>query len=252
MKKTAIITGGSRGIGYAVALQLGLEECNLVIFSRHLVESDFFAFKEKGFDFLLVNGDISKKIDREKLLSETIKKYGRVDILVNDAGVAPLERKDILEMTEESFDRVLAINTKGNMFMTQLIANQMIKQEKVFLRKGTIVNVSSCSAVVSSPSRAEYCVSKAGISMLTKLYADRLAREDILVHEVRPGVIETKMTSSVKEKYDNLFQAGVFPIARWGKPEDVANVVSFMVSDKFNYTTGDYIDIDGGFHIQSL
>lgn len=252
MKKTAIVTGGSRGIGYAVALQLGMENCNLVIFSRHLDDTEFSDFKERGFDFLLVSGDISQKADREKLLSETIGKYGRVDILINDAGVAPLERKDILEMTEESFDRVLSINTKGNMFMTQLVANQMIRQDKIFSRKGTIVNVSSCSAVVSSPNRAEYCVSKAGISMLTKLYADRLAKEDILVHEVRPGVIETKMTSSVKGKYDNLFQSGIFPIARWGKPEDVAHVVSFMVSDKFNYTTGDYIDVDGGFHIQSL
>ena len=155
-------------------------------------------------------------------------------------------------MTEESFDRVLTINTKSNMFLTQIVAKEMIKQDKIEERRGVIVNISSCSAVVSSTSRGEYCVSKAGISMLTTLYADRLAGEGILVHEVRPGVIKTDMTSAVEEKYDNLIKDGIFPIARWGRPEDVANAVSALVSDKFLYTTGNYIDVDGGFHIKRL
>jgi NAD(P)-dependent dehydrogenase (short-subunit alcohol dehydrogenase family) len=155
-------------------------------------------------------------------------------------------------MSEESFDRVVGTNTKGNMFLTQAVANAMIRQEPVNGRKGVIVNISSCSAVVSSTNRGEYCVSKAGVSMLTTLYADRLAPEGILVHEIRPGVIDTDMTSTVHEKYDRLLAAGEFPIARWGKPEDIANAVSLLVSEKLNYTTGNYIDVDGGFHIRRL
>ena len=171
---------------------------------------------------------------------------------MNNAGVAPKVRADLLEMSEESFDRVVGINTKGNMFLTQAVAKQMIRQEPLGGRKGVIVNVSSCSAVVSSISRGEYCVSKAGVSMLTTLYADRLACEGILVHEVRPGVIATDMTGTVKAKYDDLIAKGTFPIARWGQPEDVANAVSALCSDKFLYSTGNYIDIDGGFHIPRL
>lgn len=252
MKKTAIVTGGSRGIGRSIAFRLGSDGCNVVVFSRSATKFDYADFKKAGIDLLPVDGDISNRDDRKKLLDATLEKFGRVDILVNDAGVAPKVRADILEMTEESYDRVMTINTKGNMFMTQLVANQMIKQKQIFSRKGTIVNISSCSAVVSSPSRAEYCISKAGISMLTTVYADRLAKEGILVHEVRPGVIATDMTKVVTEKYDKMFVDGVFPIARWGQPEDVAYVVSFMCSEGFSYTTGDYVDVDGGFHIKSL
>ena len=252
MRKTAIVTGGSRGIGLAIAKQLGIDGCNIVIFSRHAKSCDSDWFSSRGIPFEAVDGDISSAEDRKRLLEHTVKVFGRVDILVNDAGVAPSSRDDILKMTEESYDRVMNINTKGNMFMTQLAANQMIMQEKIFARKGTIINISSCSSVVSSPNRAEYCVSKAGISMLTVLYADRLASEDILVHEIRPGVIATEMTEGVHEKYDTLFAAGAFPIRRWGQPEDVAAVASFMASDAFSYTTGDYVDVDGGFHIKSL
>ena len=161
-------------------------------------------------------------------------------------------RADLLEMSEESFDYVLGVNTKGNMFLTQAVAKQMIRQEPLDGRKGVIVNVSSCSSVVSSVNRGEYCVSKAGVSMLTTLYADRLAQEGILVHEVRPGVIATDMTSAVQDKYDKMIGDGMFPIARWGTPQDVANAVSALCSDKFLYTTGNYIDVDGGFHIKRL
>lgn len=173
-------------------------------------------------------------------------------MLVNNAGVAPKVRADLLEMSEESFDYVVGINTKGNMFLTQLVAKQMIAQEPVDGRKGVIVNVSSCSSVVSSTNRGEYCVSKAGVSMLTTLYADRLAAEGILVNEVRPGVIATDMTSKVQGKYDALIEKGTFPIARWGTPEDVAGAVSLLCSDRLRYTTGNYLDVDGGFHIQRL
>jgi len=255
MKKTAIVTGGGRGIGYAIAYQLGKDGYNIVIMGRSPQEKysqNLNMLAKEGIDYLYIQGGIENAADRQKCVDKTVEKFGRIDVLVNNAGVAPNVRNDLLEMTEESFDRVVGINTKGTMFMTQIVANQMIKQEMVGAKRGTIVNISSCSAVVSSINRGEYCVSKAGISMLTKLYADRLAREDILVHEVRPGVIATEMTSKVKEKYDELIEKGLFPIKRWGKPEDVASAVSALCSDKFLYTTGNYIDVDGGFHIQRL
>ena len=195
---------------------------------------------------------IRSSSDREKIVKETLNKYGRIDVLVNNAGVAPKNRADLLEMTEESFDRVISINTKGNMFLTQKVAKVMIEQEKLFKKKGTIINISSCSAEVSSISRGEYCISKAGVSMLTTLYADRLAKEGILVHEIRPGVIATDMTEVVTDKYDKLIKDGLFPIARWGQPEDIANAVSAFADDHFLYTTGNYIDVDGGFHIKRL
>lgn len=255
MNKTAIVTGGSRGIGFAIANQLGKDGCNVVILATQPKEKymdTFSKLEEENIPYHYVQGSIDNKEDREKLVKETIEKFGRVDILVNNAGVAPLDRNDLLDMTEESFDRVIGINTKGTMFLTQIVAKQMIKQEKLFKKTGTIVNVSSCSSVVSSTSRGEYCVSKAGVSMLTTLYADRLAKEGILVHEVRPGVIATDMTSTVEEKYNHLINEGAFPIARWGNPQDVADAVSVFCSDKILYTTGNYLDIDGGFHISRL
>ena len=208
--------------------------------------------EDEGITVGYVQANVADHNDRLRIVSEAVALFGRIDVLVNNAGVAPLVRADLLEMTEESFDRVVGINTKGNMFLTQAVAKQMIRQEPIEKRKGVIVNISSCSSVVSSTSRGEYCVSKAGISMLTTLYADRLAPEGILVHEVRPGVIATDMTNTVQAKYDKLIADGVFPIARWGTPEDVANAVSALVSEKFLYTTGNYVDVDGGFHIKRL
>ena len=255
MKKSAIITGSSRGIGLATAKQLASDGSNIVMVATGDRERNEKAVKEVeafGAEVLYIKADVSSAADRERIVEEAVKKFGRIDILVNNAGVAPLVRADLLEMTEESYDRVMTINTKSNMFMTQAVAKVMVKQEKVNGRRGCIVNISSCSAEVSSTSRGEYCVSKAGISMLTTLYADRLAGEGILVNEVRPGVILTDMTSAVEEKYDALIKAGLFPIARWGRAEDVANAVSALVSDKFLYTTGNHIDVDGGFHIKRL
>ncbi|AEC02775.1 3-ketoacyl-ACP reductase [Parasphaerochaeta coccoides] len=257
MKKTAIVTGGSKGIGYAISTQLGLDGYNVVIFARQSQEANQAALNELtalSIDWEYVQGDLGDSDARQRLVTAAVGRFGAIHVLVNNAGVAPLTRNDLLDMTEESFDRVVGINTKGTMFLTQLVARQMISQEipDGVGKRGTIVNVSSCSSVVSSINRGEYCISKAGMSMLTTLYADRLAREGILVHEVRPGVIETDMTRTVKEKYDDLFSSGLFPIARWGRPEDVAHAVSALVSDKFLYSTGNYIDIDGGFHIQRL
>ena len=255
MKKTAIVTGASRGIGFAIARQLGLDGYNIVMVATGAKEKNqgaLDALAELGIPCAYVQANIGDHGDRLKIVKEALAAFGRVDVLVNNAGVAPRVRADLLEMTEESFDYVVGVNTKGNMFLTQAVARQMIAQEPLDGRKGVIVNVSSCSAVVSSVNRGEYCVSKAGVSMLTTLYADRLAGEGILVHEVRPGVIATDMTSTVQAKYDQLIQDGLFPIARWGTPEDIAGVVSAFCSDKFTYTTGNYVDVDGGFHIQRL
>ena len=183
MKKTAVVTGAGRGIGLAVARQLGMDGCRIVMTARGR-EEDYReavrALESGGIETAYVQADISIPEDRRRIVEETVRLYGRIDILVNNAGVAPLERADLLDMTEESFDRVIGINTKGTMFLTQLVAKQMLSQEWKGGIRGYIVNISSCSAEVVSTNRGEYCVSKAGISMLTRLYADRLAGEGIL------------------------------------------------------------------------
>lgn len=255
MKKTAIVTGGSRGIGFAIAKRLGEDGFQVVIMDMNPQEDyqkNFDELSAEGIKYLYVHGNICSAEDRERMIKETVSRFGGIHVLVNNAGVAPKVRADLLDMEEESFDRVIGINTKGNMFLTQAVAKQMIQQPVAGKKRGTIINISSCSAVVSSTGRGEYCVSKAGVSMLTTLYADRLAGEGILVHEVRPGVIATDMTSTVQEKYDRLINNGAFPIARWGTPEDIAGAVSALAGDDFLYTTGNYIDVDGGFHIKRL
>ena len=255
MSQTAIVTGGSRGIGLAITRQLGEDGFNIVIMdvnNKEDYKENFDKLEEAGIAYLYIKGNICKKEDRDRLVKETVERFGGIHVLVNNAGVSPAVRCDLLEMTEESFDHVIGINTKGTMFLTQAVASLMIKQKSEGRKKGTIINISSCSAEVTSVARGEYCISKAGVSMLTKLYADRLAGDGILVHEVRPGVIATDMTNTVKEKYDSLFEEGAFPIKRWGLPEDIAGAVSAFASDKFLYTTGNYIDVDGGFHIQRL
>jgi NAD(P)-dependent dehydrogenase (short-subunit alcohol dehydrogenase family) len=251
MKKTAIVTGSRRGIGRAVAARLSRDGFNLVINGQSPRGDDDFA-DICGGDWIYVRADIGKREGRERLLEETLRRFGEVHLLVNNAGIAPRNRADLLDMSEESFDQVIGVNTKGNMFMTQAAARQMLNQEYRGKKRGTIINISSCSAEVSSVNRGEYCVSKAGVAMLTRLYADRLAGEGIFVHEIRPGIISTDMTGGVKEKYDALIGAGSFPIARWGTPEDVANAVSVFAGDEFLYTTGNHIDVDGGFHIRRL
>ncbi len=185
MQKTAIVTGASRGIGFAIARQLCSEGFNLVMVATGTKEKNAGAIGElEKFDTKVqyVQANIADHDDRLRIVEEAVKTFGRIDVLVNNAGVAPLQRADLLTMTEESFDRVIGTNTKGNMFLTQAVANQMIKQEPINGRRGVIVNISSCSAVVSSTNRGEYCISKAGVSMLTTLYADRLAPEGILAH----------------------------------------------------------------------
>ncbi|MDR1933833.1 MAG: 3-ketoacyl-ACP reductase [Spirochaetales bacterium] len=254
-EKTAIITGGSRGIGYGIAKQLGADGFSIAILDINAFadyRSNFDALEKAGVDYLYMQGSITEKGDREAFLEKTLAKYGRVDVLVNNAGVAPKVRQDLLEMTEESFDFVVGTNLKGTMFMSQLVARQMLKQEIRGQKRGIIVNITSSSVTVSSVNRAEYCMSKAGLAILTQVYADRLAKDRVFIYEIRPGVIDTDMTRVVHKKYSDLIEAGVFPVARWGYPEDIGLAVSAFCGDKFLYTTGNYIDVDGGFHIKRL
>ncbi|MBC7319445.1 3-ketoacyl-ACP reductase [bacterium] len=255
-RRTAIITGGARGIGNAIAQQLAKEGCAIVIFdiiSPENVKENLDAFKIYNVPFLYIQGNLADGNDRKRLVETVIKEFGRIDILVNNAGVAPKERKDILEMTEESFDFVIGINLKGTLFLTQLVAKEMIKLvESGIDTLPVIINISSISAYTSSTNRGEYCISKAGVSMLTKLFADRLASYGIYVYEIRPGIILTDMTSVVKEKYDKLIAEGITPIKRWGYPQDIANAVSVLCSGKLTFSTGEIINVDGGFHLRRL
>ena len=253
--RTALVTGGSRGIGLSIVKELGLHGYRVALMATRPEEEypeSTEILRKAGVDYFWFSGDISNSEDGKRVVLQALEALGTFDVLVNNAGVAPKVRADLLTMTEESFDYVIGTNTKANMFMTQAVALQMMKQPLHGDKRGTIINISSCSAEVSSVNRGEYCVSKAGISMLTKLYADRLAPEGIFVYEIRPGVIRTDMTSQVEEKYTELIKQGMFPIARWGVPEDVAKAVRAFCSDDFCYTTGNYIDVDGGFHIRRL
>ena len=237
--KTALVTGCAGGIGFATAKKL-LEEGMRVI-GMDVAEK---MPVELSGDFTYVRGDLSKAEDRVRFVDTA----DAIDVLVNVAGVAPKVRADILEMTEESYDFVMGINTKGTLFLTQLVANKMKNNEQ----GGAIVNISSMSAYTSSTSRGEYCISKAGVTMITKLFADRLAEYGIMVNEIRPGIIATGMTNTVKAKYDALIDGGLLPIKRWGQPEDIAKAVYALVSGDLPYVTGQSLEVDGGFHIRRL
>lgn len=251
IQKVAIVTGGLHGIGRAITvrmLQSGYITCIIGRKSEEEVRAELEALRVDG-EIFYFSGSISEEASRQEFVRRIMESYGRIDVLVNNAGVAPKARKDILELNAEDFDYVVNNNLKGTMFMTQCVVNAMLGAADTENTRRVIVNISSISAAVSSTNRAEYCVSKAGISMLTKLYADRLAREGIFVYEVQPGVIRTDMTRCVAEKYDRLIYdpEGNFPIHRWGTPEDVANVVSMLVESNLSYTTGQVICCDGGY-----
>ena len=255
MDKVAIITGGARGIGWAITKKLAQDGYHTAIIGSSSYErySDKLQeLKTNKIKYKYYQCDISDRESRIQAANAVVEDFGEIHVLVNNAGIAPQSRMDLLEMTEESYDRVVGTNTKGTLFFTQIIAKQMCSQKMKGEKRGTIINISSCSAEVVSINRGEYCISKAGISMITKLFAERLAGEGIFVYEIRPGVIATDMTNAVKEKYDGLLKAGEFPIARWGQPEDVAKAVLVLAGDTFLYSTGNYIDIDGGYHIRTL
>ena len=242
--KIALVTGVAGGIGFATAEKL-LKEGIAVVGMDIAPQTS----KALNGEFTYVQGDLSKSADREKYIKTAMDKYGRIDILVNVAGVAPKVRNDILEMTEESYDFVMDINVKGTLFLTQAVANIMKDDNP---QGKAIVNISSMSAYTSSTSRGEYCISKAGVSMVTRLFADRLAEYGITVNEIRPGIIATGMTEKVKAKYDTLIDGGLLPIKRWGQPEDIASAVWTLCNGSLPYVTGQSVDVDGGFHLKRL
>ena len=262
-RKTAVITGAARGIGYGIALRLAREGYDIAILdvlAENEVDRNITRLRKQKTSLLYYQGDLACKKDRKEFCQQIIDEFGSIDVLVNNAGIAPRERKDLLEMTEKSFDRVLGINLKGTFFLTQRVARLMITGDnkkscenwEVSSSQPRIINIASISSYTASPSRGQYCISKAGISMVTRLFATRLAAEGILVYEIRPGIIETSMTGAVKEKYDHLIEQGLTPIKRWGQPEDIARAVSVLCSGKLDFSTGEVLNVDGGFHLRRL
>ena len=247
--KVAFVTGSSRGIGRGIADLLHEESWQVIYSGTKQERPDHLPADRDYFPC-----DISREEDRQAALQYIVSRYHRIDLLVNNAGVAPLVRRDLLEMTEESFDRVIGINLKGTLFMCQLFAREMIAERAAGIPdwQPRIVNIGSMSAYTSSVSRGEYCISKAGVGMVTKLFADRLASEGIPVFEVRPGIIDTDMTRVVHEKYDRLIAEGLCPIPRIGQPEDVGRTVLALADGALGYTTGQIVGVDGGMMIRKL
>ena len=256
MKKVVLITGGSRGIGYGIALQLaeaGYDVAINGVREAEAVTSQIQKLEKAGARVLYCRANISSRDDRTKMLDEINAFYGRLDILVNNAGIAPRERKDLLEATEESFTELIDTNLKGPYFLTQSVARWMIAQQNERQDfQGCIINISSISAVVASVNRGEYCITKAGVSMATQLFAVRLAEFNIPVYEVRPGIIQTDMTAAVTEKYDKLIAGGLTLQKRWGFPEDVGKAVRALADGYMLYSTGQIINVDGGMLINRL
>ena len=256
-----LVTGSSRGLGRGVAEELARAGCSVAIHyaaNRAAAEETAAACKalatSPGQRFHLVQGDIGKAVDRRQLFDQTLAAFERIDALVNNAGVAPRVRADITEATEDVFDEVIAVNLKGPYFLSQLAARWWLAHAGESRLSGgyKLVFVSSLSANTASTNRGEYCVSKAGLGMATQLWAARLADHGVQVIELRPGIMATDMTAGVKEKYDKLLAEGIVPQRRWGRPEDVGLAVRAVVEGRFPFSTGDVINIDGGFHLRRL
>ncbi len=257
--KTALITGGGRGIGRGIAEALGRLRWNVVVnyaANARAAQETVAAIGELGGNAIAVQADISSAADRQRLVAETLHAFSCIDLLVNNAGVAPTVRADILEAHEDSFDRLINVNLKGPYFLTQQVAVAMIAEARrrtaADAYTPAIVTISSVSAYAASTNRGDYCISKAALSMMTKLFAARLADEGINVYEIRPGVIKTDMTGPVKEKYDKLIAEGLAPIKRWGVPDDIARAVAAIAQGYLPFSTGEVINVDGGFHLRRL
>ncbi len=249
----AMVTGAGRGIGAAIAVELARQGHDLAVLDVIDAGQTVAAIEEAGSRALALTADVTSASDRAEALAAAEAQLGRLDVLVNNAGVAPNVRADILDAGEDSYDRVMGINLKGPYFLTQAAARWMIRQRQQDAEKWMcIVNISSISAYTASPSRGEYCLSKAGVSMASKLWAARLAEFGIGVYEIRPGVIATDMTAAVKDKYDTLIADGLTPIRRWGKPEDIATAVAACARGDLKFSTAQVIDVDGGFHLRTL
>jgi 3-oxoacyl-[acyl-carrier protein] reductase len=256
MKKVALVTGGTRGIGLGIAQALARLGCDLVLCgmrSPESVEEAMAQLRTSGGEVLYAKANVADARDRKELVEAARKRFGRLNLLVNNAGIGPRTRADILEASEESFDEVLATNLRGPYFLTQSIARWMIEQRKADAAfRGAIVNISSISADVASVNRGEYCISKAGVAMATKLWASRLGEFDIAVYEVRPGIIKTDMTAAVAAKYDQLLDSGLTIQPRWGTPEDVGRAVAALARGDFPYSSGSVFMVDGGLALQRL
>ncbi|MGI6316278.1 MAG: 3-ketoacyl-ACP reductase [Christensenellales bacterium] len=246
--KTAIVTGGLRGIGRATALALAEHWYSVWVTGTRTPEDateDLTELLASGIHYLRADNGVDE--DHDKVVSTVMSVNGRVDLLVNNAGVAPLQRLDLLETTKESYDRLMSVNVRGPFFLTQQVARIMEKQ-----KEGRIINISSISAEAVSVNRGEYCMSKAAMSMMTQLFAARLAPANVKVFEIRPGIIATDMTAGVKDKYDALIKNGLIPSNRWGYPQDIAKAVLMLASGDLDYATGQVIQLDGGMHIPQL
>jgi 3-oxoacyl-[acyl-carrier protein] reductase len=256
----ALITGGTRGIGAAIALELAKNDFDIAVTARAITDrgteqakSIINQLRTLGGKAIFIKGDISSTQDRISLVNSLKREFGRIDVLVNNAGIAPKVRTDILKVTEENFDAILAVNLQGPYFLTQLIAKWMIElKKKRNIANQKIITITSTSSYTSSTQKGDYCISKAGLSMVTKLYADRLAEYGINVYEIRPSIISTAMSEPVKKKYDKLISEGVMPIKRWGTPGDLAKAVVAIAKDYFPFSTGAVFDVDGGFHLRRL
>jgi NAD(P)-dependent dehydrogenase (short-subunit alcohol dehydrogenase family) len=256
-----LVTGSSRGLGRGVALQLAAAGYSVAIhYANNRAAAEDAASEcaqaapNPAQEFPLIGGNIGLAADRQRMMEETLAAFGRLDALVNNAGIAPRVRADILDAEEEIFDEVIAVNLKGPYFLSQLAARHWLANPGKSVLPGgyQLVFVSSLSANTASVNRGEYCISKAGLSMASQLYACRLAAEGVQVTELRPGIMATDMTSGVKEKYDALLAEGLVPQMRWGKPEDVATAVKSILAGGIPFSTGDVINIDGGFHLRRL
>ena len=255
MKKVALITGGSRGIGLGIAQHLAQEGWNLAINGMRPEDqvASLAELRSTGVEVVYCQGNVGTVAGRQAIIDKVMATFGHLNVLVNNAGVAPRERKDLLEMSEESYDRVMDINLKGAFFLSQMAAKSMIQAKKTDAGfPAYIINVSSISATVVSVNRGQYCISKAGMSMVTQLFAARLGAEGIPVYELRPGVTHTDMTAVVKEKYDKLIAEGLCVTPRWGYPEDVGKAVAALVRGDFPYSTVQVVMIDGGLTIPRL
>jgi NAD(P)-dependent dehydrogenase (short-subunit alcohol dehydrogenase family) len=254
--RNALVTGGSRGIGRGICLELGRLGYSVVVnFATRPDAADEVVAEitGNGGQAVAAKGNVGNAEDRAALIQKALDEFGRLDVLVNNAGITSQGRKDLLDATEESWDLVFDTNLKGPFFLSQIAAKEMIRLigEKS-IPDGKIINISSISAHTISTNRADYCMTKAAMGMMTKLFAQRLADEGIQVFEVCPGVIQSDMTAPVKEKYDHLIAEGLWPIRRWGQPSDVAHAVAAIVSDYFPFSTGECFNVDGGFHIRRL
>jgi NAD(P)-dependent dehydrogenase (short-subunit alcohol dehydrogenase family) len=252
-----MVTGGSRGIGRTIAIALAAEGFDVVVnYARNAAAAEEVKREIEGLGrrALLVQADVSVAADRAKLVAQTLAAFGQIDLLVNNAGVAPDVRADLLEASEESFDRLININLKGPYFLTQLVASEMLKKiETGSIFSPKIVNITSVSAYAASVNRGDYCIAKAGLAMMTQLFAARLAEHGINVYEIRPGIIATDMTGPVKAKYDQLiFEEDLTPIRRWGQTDDVAKAVVAIAKGLLPFSTGEVINVDGGFHLRRL